>query len=141
MKEIINKAEATYGQDAKRTNAIKTIAWHKLSDAKKKTEARKIPVGKWLTSFTGKIHGWKDNPVNAFMMSQEKADAKDDKAKAKYAQKKAGEDTTFATALAAEKIAEAAGFKDAGLIPLPLHPLTNGGMQSLPQVPPKRKPR
>ena len=106
MKDIINKAQTKYGQDANRTNAIKTIAWHQLSDAKKKAEARKISVGKWLTSFTGKTHKWKDNPVDAFMMSKEKADAKADKAKAKYAQKKVVEDATFALALAAEKIAE-----------------------------------
>ena len=115
MKEIINKAQMKYGQDAERTSAIKTIAWYKLSDAKKKAEARKISVGKWLTSFTGKTHKWSDNPVDAFMMSQEKADAKADKAKAKYAQKKTVEETTFALSLAAEQIAEAAGFKNAAL--------------------------
>jgi uncharacterized membrane protein YadS len=115
MKDIINKAQTKYGQDANRTNAIKTIAWHQLSDAKKKAEARKISVGKWLTSFTGKTHKWKDNPVDAFMMSKEKAAAKADKAKVKYAQKKVVEDATFALALAAEKIAEAGGFKDTAL--------------------------
>ncbi len=115
MKDIINKAQTKYGQDAKRTSAIKTIAWHQLSDAKKKAEARKISVGKWLTSFTGKTHKWKDNPVDAFMMSKEKAAAKADKAKAKYAQKKVVEDATFASALAAEKIAEVGGFKDMAL--------------------------
>ncbi len=112
MEQIINKAEATYGQDAQRTSAIKTIAWHKLSDAKKKAEARKISVGKWLTSFTGKTHKWKDNPMDAFFMSQEKADAKADNARAKYAEKKSAEDASFALALAAEKLAESAGFKD-----------------------------
>ena len=115
MKEVINKAEAKYGQAAQRTSAIKTIAWHKLSDAKKKAEARKISVGKWLASFTHKTHGWKDNPMDAFFMSKEKAAAKADKAKAKYAKKKASEDLAFAAALAAEKIAEAAGFKDVAL--------------------------
>ncbi len=115
MKEIINKAEAEYGQAADRTSAIKTIAWHKLSDAKKKAEAKNISVGKWLKSFTGKTHGWKDNPLDAFFMSKAKADAKADKAKAKYTKKKAAEGSAFATALAAEKIAEAAGFKDVAL--------------------------
>jgi len=115
MKEIINKAEAKYGQDAQRTTAIKTIAWHKLSDAKKKAEARKISAGKWLASFTHKTHKWTDNPLDAFFMSQEKADAKADKAKVKYARKKSVEDSAFAMAIAAEKLAEAAGFTDAAL--------------------------
>ncbi len=115
MKEIINKAEAKYGQDAQRTSAIKTIAWHKLSDAKKKAEARKISAGKWLASFTHKTHKWTDNPLDAFFMSQEKADAKADKAKVKYAEKKSVEDSAFAVALASEKLAEAAGFSDTAL--------------------------
>lgn len=115
MKEIINKAEAKYGQDAQRTTAVKTIAWHKLSDAKKKAEARKISAGKWLASFTHKTHKWTDNPLDAFFMSKEKADAKADKAKVKYAQKKSVEDSTFALALAAEKLAETAAFKDTAL--------------------------
>ncbi|MCP4718705.1 MAG: putative sulfate exporter family transporter [Desulfobacteraceae bacterium] len=115
MKEIINKAEVKYGQDAQRTSTIKTIAWYKLSDAKKKAEARKISAGKWLASFTHKTHKWSDNPLDAFFMGKEKADAKADKAKAKYADKKVNEDMAFATALAAEKLAEAAGFKDTAL--------------------------
>ena len=112
MKEIINKAEAKYGEAANRTSAIKTIAWHKLSDAKKKAEARKVSTGKWLSSFAAKPHKWTDNPMDAFFMSKEKAAAKADKAKAKYAKKKAVEDAAFAVALASEKLAEAAGFKD-----------------------------
>jgi len=115
MKEIINKADAKYGQDAQRTTVIKTIAWHKLSDAKKKAEARKISAGKWLSSFTAKTHKWTDNPLDAFFMSKEKADAKAEKAKVKYAVKKSTEDSTFALALAAEKLAEAAGFSDTAL--------------------------
>ncbi len=115
MKETINKATAEYGQAAQRTHAIKTIAWYKLSDAKKKAEARKVSAGKWLTSFTHKPHGWKDNPVDAFMMSKEKADAKVDKATVKYAEKKALEEAGFVGALAAEKLAEAAAFKDVAL--------------------------
>ena len=112
MKEIINKAEAKYGEAANRTSAIKTIAWHKLSDAKKKAEARKISTGKRLSSFAAKTHKWTDNPMDAFFMSKEKAAAKADKAKAKYAKKKAVEDAAFVAALASEKLAEAAAFKD-----------------------------
>ncbi len=115
MRETINKAQAKYGQAAQRTQAIKTIAWYKLSDAKKKAEARKVSAGKWLASFTHKTHGWKDNPVDAFMMSKEKADAKADKAKVKYAEKKALEEASFTGALAAEKLAEAASFNDPSL--------------------------
>jgi len=115
MKEIINKAEAKYSEAANRTSAMKTIAWYKLSDGKKKAEARKISAGKWLASFTHKTHKWKDNPMDAFFMSKEKAAVKAEKAKVKYAKKKATEDAAFAAALALEKLAEAAGFKDEAL--------------------------
>jgi uncharacterized membrane protein YadS len=112
MKEVINKAEAKYSQDAERTHAIKTIAWHKLSDAKKKAQAGKLSAGKWLKSFTGKTHKWKNNPMEAFVMSKATADAKAEKAKAKYATKKISEDAAFVAAVAVEKIAEVAGFKN-----------------------------
>lgn len=115
MKEIIHKADAKYGQAAQRTKVIKTIAWYHWSDAKIKAEARKISAGKWLTSFAAKPHKWSSNPLDSFFMSKAKADAKIEKAKAKYAKKKAAEDTAFAAALAAENLAEAAGFKDVAL--------------------------
>jgi len=115
MADIINRAEVKYGAAAQRTSAIKTIAWHKLSDAKKKAEARKISTGSWLAGFTHKTHGWKDNPMDAFFMGKEKAAARSEQAKAKYEQKKAVEDTSYAAALMDEKAAEAAGFKSVAL--------------------------
>jgi uncharacterized membrane protein YadS len=115
MASIINKAQATYGEDAARTSAIKTIAWYQLSDAKKKAEARKISAGKWLANFTHKTHKWSNNPLDAFFMSKEKAEAKAAKAMAGYEKKKIAEDQAFAAAQAAEAAAEAAGFKDASL--------------------------
>ncbi|THB78437.1 MAG: putative sulfate exporter family transporter [Desulfobacteraceae bacterium] len=115
MKEIINKAEAKYGEAAARTSAIKTIAWYKLSDGKKKAEARKAPFGKWLANFTSKTHKWTNNPADAFFMSDSKAAAKAEKAKLSYEKKKAVEGAAFAAAEAAEAAAEAAGFNDASL--------------------------
>ncbi|WP_022665433.1 YeiH family protein [Desulfospira joergensenii] len=115
MKKIINKAQAEYGEAANRTTAIKTIAWYKLYDGKKKAEARKISAGKWLSSFTHKTHGWTNNPMDAFFMGKEKAAAKAEAAKAKYAKKKAVEDAAYAAAVAAEELAEAQGFKNEAL--------------------------
>ncbi|MCP3943687.1 MAG: putative sulfate exporter family transporter [Desulfobacteraceae bacterium] len=115
MKEIINKAMVKYGQDDRRTSAIKTIAWYKMSDAKKKAEVRKIPAGKWLTSFAAKPHGWKDNPMDAFFMGKEKADAKAASARGRYLKKKIVEEISFAVAFGAEKIAQTAGFTNAAL--------------------------
>ncbi len=112
MKEIITKSEAKYGEAAARTTEIKTIAWYKLTDGKNKAEARKIPAGKWLASFTHKTHSWKNNPLDAFFMSKEKADVKVAKAKEKYAAKKLIEEQTFTKAKAAEALAEGSEFKN-----------------------------
>lgn len=115
MKDIIHQAQAKYGKAAQRTNAIKTIAWYKLSDGKKKAEARKVSAGKWLTSFTHKTHKWYNNPLDAFFMSKEKAEAKAKAAQIKYEEKKAAEVAAFAQAQAAESLAEGARFQDQAL--------------------------
>lgn len=115
MKAKIAKAEAEYGVAANRTNAIKTIAWYKLSDGKKKAEARKIPAGKWLKNFSGKPHKWTSNPIDAFVMSDAKAQAKAAKAKVKYEKKKGVAEKAYARAEAAEAAAEAALFRDESL--------------------------
>ena len=115
MKAKIDAAQAKYGEAAQRTSAIKTIAWYKLSDGKKKAEARKIDAGKWLANFSNKTHKWSNNPLDAFFMNEEKAAAKKASAMVKYEKKKATEKASFAVAEAAEAAAEAAGFRDASL--------------------------
>ena len=115
MKAKIDAAQAKYGEAAQRTSAIKTIDWYKLSDGKKKAEARKIDAGKWLANLSGKTHKWSNNPLDAFFMSEEKAAAKKAAAMVKYEKKKAVEKEAFAVAEAAEAAAEAAGFRDESL--------------------------
>lgn len=115
MKAKLEKAEAEYAQQAKRTDKFKTIAWHQLSDAKKKVQALKVDTGKWLKKFSSKPHKWSGNPLGAFFMSQEEADAKNAKAMPKYEKAKAKEQEALAAAEAAEAEAEAAGFEDASL--------------------------
>ena len=115
MKAKIEKAEAKYSVAANRTTAIKTIAWYKLSDGKKKAEARKISAGKWLSKLAGKPGKWTSNPLDSFMMGEAQAKAKAEKAMVKYEKKKAAADESFVAAEGAEAAAEAALFKDEGL--------------------------
>lgn len=115
MKAKIEKAEAKYSVAANRTAAIKTIAWYKLSDGKKKAEARKIPAGKWLSKFSGKPKTWTSNPIDAFFMGEAKAKAKAAKATVKYVKKKAFASAAFTAAERAEAAAESAHFKDEAL--------------------------
>ncbi len=115
MKSKLMDIEAKYSQAAQRTDKFKTIAWYQLYDAKKGVKANSIPAGKWLSTFSKKTHGWSTNPLDAFFMSQEKADAKKAKAVAKYDKAKGPESEALALATAAEAAAEAAGFSDPAL--------------------------
>ncbi len=112
MKAKIAEADAKYGAAAIRTTDIKTIAWYKHYDAKKKAEARKIPAGKWLSKFSGKPKKWTVNPIQSFVMGEEQAQSKAEKAKVKYEKKKATMDEAYAAAQEAEASAEAAGFEN-----------------------------
>ena len=115
MKAKIDKAQAKYGLSAQRTKAFKTIDWYKLSDAKSKVKAKSIPAGKWLSNFAKKTYSWSSNPLDAFFMSGDKANAKKAKAKVKYDKAKIKTATTFESARAFEKAAEVALFQDQAL--------------------------
>ncbi|WP_372682115.1 YeiH family protein [Desulfosarcina sp.] len=115
MKSKLMDIEAKYSQAAQRTDKFKTIAWYQLYDAKQGVKANSIPAGKWMSTFSKKTHGWSTNPMDAFFMSQEKADAKKAKAVAGYDKAKIPESEALALATAAEAAAEAAGFSDPAL--------------------------
>lgn len=115
MKSKLAEIEAKYSEQAERTTQFKTIAWYQLSDAKKKVKAINSPAGKWLKTVTSKPKKWSDNPLDAFVMSESAAAAKNEKAMPKYETAKAAEKAAFAKAQTAEQAAEAAGFKDANL--------------------------
>lgn len=115
MKDKILQAEEKYGRAADRTSAIKTIEWYRLSDAKKKAEARKIPAGKWLSNFSDKTHKWTNNPLDAFFMSEQRANAKAEKAMEKYQRLEAEKQSALAAAQKAQEKAEAEGFSDKSL--------------------------
>ena len=115
MKAKLEEAEAKYGDQATRTTEFKTIAWHQLSDAKKKVKATSVEEGKWLKAATSKPKKWENNPLDAFFMTEEAAAAKKEKAMAKFEAAKAAEKAALAKATAAEQAAEAAGFSDANL--------------------------
>ncbi len=109
------EAESKYLQAAQRTDKFKTIAWYQLYDSRKKVKANSIPVGKWLSTFSKKTHGWSTNPADAFFMRESVANAKKEKAMVKYEKAKEAEKLAFTQAMAAEQSAEAAGFSDLAL--------------------------
>jgi len=115
MKAKLAEIEGKYLADAQKTDKFKTIGWYQLNDAKQGVKAKNIGAGKWLATFSKKPHGWKTNPLDAFFMTQEAADAKKASAVTKYESAKAAEETALTTAQAAEATAEAAGFNDTAL--------------------------
>ncbi|GFM32224.1 YeiH family protein [Desulfovibrio subterraneus] len=110
-KEKIAKENAVMETEAARA-PFKTIAWYKASDSKKKVKASDTAVGKFAKHWTNKPGSWKENPVDAFIMSKERADMMNEKAKPKYEAAKAQEAELFAVAQAAEAAAAAAMFQD-----------------------------
>ena len=115
MKTELVDIEGKYLADAQKTDKFKTIGWYQLNDAKQGVKAKNIGAGKWLATFSKKPHGWKTNPLDAFFMTQEAADAKKASAVTKYESAKAAEETALTAAQAAEATAEAAGFNDTAL--------------------------
>jgi len=71
----IDAANAKYGQEALKTDKFKTVSYYQLSDAKKKVKAKNSAIGKFMSKFSKKPHGWKTNPLDSFYMSNERAAA------------------------------------------------------------------
>ena len=111
MDEKIAKANETLKAEAGKA-PIKTIAWYKATDAKKKLKATSSGAGKAINKFTSKPSKWKGNPFQAFYKGKGAVDAANAKAKPKYeaAKKKAAD--ALAKAKAAEGAAAAAEYKD-----------------------------
>jgi uncharacterized membrane protein YadS len=109
MRAKIETANATLAAESARA-PFKTIAWHKAVDAKKKLKATDSPAGKAITKFTSTPHGWKGNPISAFMVSKDAAAAKNKAGKPKYDAAKAKEAAALEVAKAAESDAAAANF-------------------------------
>ncbi|MGI9537660.1 MAG: YeiH family protein [Desulfocapsaceae bacterium] len=115
MNAQLTEIEDKYLAGAQKTDQFKTIAWYQLNDAKAGVKAKNIDAGKWLANFSKKPRTWKSNPLDAFFMNQEAADAKKASAVTKYEATKAAEEQALAAAQTAEAAAEAAGFNDTAL--------------------------
>ena len=115
MNAKLTEIEGKYLAEAEKTDKFKTIGWYQLNDARAGVKVKDIAAGKWLSKFSKKPHGWKSNPVDAFVMGQDAADAKKAAAMPKFESAKAAEEEALAAAQAAEAAAEAAGFNDTAL--------------------------
>ncbi|HKK32707.1 MAG TPA: putative sulfate exporter family transporter [Desulfomicrobiaceae bacterium] len=109
-------AESNRIMDAEAERApFKTVAYYEAQDGKEKIKAKNSSIGKAIKTFTSKPHGWKSNPVNAFILTQEEADAMNAAAMPRYEAARAALQTARVEALAAEEAAALAGFRNAQL--------------------------
>ncbi|MFH1984551.1 MAG: putative sulfate exporter family transporter [Pseudomonadota bacterium] len=113
-KEKIEKANAVMTAEAGRA-PFKTIAWYTAKDAKSKLKASGTPVGKFMSHWTKRPGSWSTNPIDAFVMSKEKAEALNEAAKPKYAAAKEKAAAALSAASATEAAAATAGFQDGAL--------------------------
>lgn len=111
MQDVFDKSNTIMEAEANRA-PFKTVAFLEAQDAKEKVKARSQGFAKKIASFMGKPGKWTTNPMDAFIMTQEQADAQNAKNAPKYeeAKQKAAQAKTMA--LTAEKAAEGAAFKD-----------------------------
>ncbi len=111
MHENIAKAETTMQAEAARA-PFKTIEWYQASDSKDKIKATGEGYAKPIATFLHKPHGWKTNPLQAFVMGDAEAESLSGKGVEKYEKAKAVEKAALAKAQAAEETAAAAGFQN-----------------------------
>jgi uncharacterized membrane protein YadS len=111
MEAKVTAANATMRAEENRA-PIKTIAWYQAETDKNKLKALNSGAGKFLKSFTGKPHGWKNNPLEAFYLSEEAAAARSAKSQAKLDAAKEKAAATLVAARKKEDAAFAAGFQD-----------------------------
>ena len=114
MEETIQQSNTTMAQEAQAA-PFRTVAWYKADDAKKKLKATSGDLPATIAKFVGKPHGWKTNPVQAFIVDDTLAAEKKTSAQAKSdaAGEKASQLETEAQTAEAETRTD--GFQDDGL--------------------------
>ncbi len=122
---FINGAPASYRETFDNSNAImkaeaekapfKTIAYIQAQDAKKAIAGTNLAAAKSIKNLIATPSKWSNNPISAFYVGQDEADAKNAAAKPKIEAAKARLDETFAAAQEAEQLAADAGFQDEAL--------------------------
>ena len=114
LHQKIAKANETLAAESSRA-PFKTVGWYKAVDAKKKLKATGSSIGKKISAFTSTPHGWSSNPLDTFVMGKPSAEAKREKAAAKYETAKAKAAAALNAASTAEAAAAEAGFTNEAL--------------------------
>ncbi len=94
---------------------FRTIAWFEASDAKAGVKATSQSYAKTLGRFIAKPRGWRNNPLDALVLSEGRAAEKKAAAEVKYTAEKEKSAAALAVAREAERKARTAGFGDTSL--------------------------
>ena len=113
-KETIDKSNAIMKVEAEKA-PFKTLAYIEAQNAKKAIVGTNVPIAKTIKNLIATPSKWTDNPLGAFYVSQEEADAKNAENKPKVEAAKAKMEAEYAAAQTADKLAADAGYKDATL--------------------------
>ncbi|NQU05055.1 MAG: putative sulfate exporter family transporter [Calditrichaeota bacterium] len=94
---------------------FKTVEWFQAVDTKKKIKANSQAFAKSIATFLATPHSWKQNPLDAFFMSEGEAKVIKAKALQKYNIAKEKETEALLTAITSQQVAEAVNFTDTSL--------------------------
>ena len=111
MEEQITTANTTLAAESQRA-PFKTVAWYEAVDTKNGLKATSSPLGKTIKTFAGKPHKWNYNPLKAFYMSSNEADAEKRRAEEAYNIELTKEQDALNNARTAEEAAVAEGFQN-----------------------------
>ena len=75
MHAKIEKSNSIMQAEVERGSPFKTVAFLEAQDAKEKIKARNQGFAKKIKSYMAKPSGWKNNPLDSFVLSKDKADA------------------------------------------------------------------
>jgi uncharacterized membrane protein YadS len=114
MEEVFTRSNQIMQAESERA-AFKTVAFFEAQDTKEKIKARNQSYAKQIKNFLAKPSGWKNNPMDAFVLSQEKVDAINAANTPKYEKAKQLAVQAKEAALTAEAAAAGAGFADESL--------------------------
>lgn len=114
MDSKIAAANSTLKSESKKA-PFKTVEWYQAVDAKQNLKATGNDFAKSISSFIAVPHSWTQNPLDAFFMTKGEAETKKVKATEKYNSAKSKETEMKLAAIASQKVAETAVYKDLSL--------------------------
>lgn len=91
---------------------FQTMAWYGIFDQQQKIKGSSEPIGKFLLQLTNKPSGWKNNPIESFLMTANQAKAKQEKIAQQYQTALTAEETSKAAAIQAEQLAAESQYQD-----------------------------